>query len=53
MSFWVLEEPAFVVGRVPNEDTLGCVRLELFPLVFLHMHIAGAAKNSKMRHIRL
>ena len=50
---WVPEQPALVAGGIPNEHTLLGVALELFSMVLLDMHIAGAAKDSKMRHIWL
>ena len=50
---WVPEEPRLVTGRIANKYTLLCVGVKLLALVFLDMHIGGAAKDTQMGHIRL
>ena len=45
-SLGVPEQPALVVGRISNEDTLEGVRLERVALVPLDMHVGSAAKDS-------
>lgn len=47
------EQPALVVGRIANEDTLSRMRLQLLPLVLLDVHIGSASKDPQVRHIRL